>query len=322
MTLILSSITRDFVVQTSDRLVTTQSRQPFDRLSNKSIVFQARDAIVTMAYTGLAYLDGVPTDQWLAGNISGCSWKDGEIIPLMFGAIPRWSHIGPTLTRIQKGLEQVFRSKRLTKNARRMPFELAVAGWQWNRRGQARPTIAVVGKEKGKSSVTIARLPRAEGWLGRGIGCPTSHLTSSDIESMKEDMGKANSPNEVKMVGVNGIRRVSNRTSVVGPDCMSVFIHPPGLGRVDITYFPRQDWQMELGAAGSKANTTWTPAIFSPWVIGRGALQGPMAQSGGWTLQLDQFAVYMDGPKVKEKPSGGKNVHYWGFPVKRPADPS
>lgn len=44
---------------------------PFDPEANKTIVYVARDAIVSIGYTGRAYLEGRPTDQWIAEQLIG-----------------------------------------------------------------------------------------------------------------------------------------------------------------------------------------------------------------------------------------------------------
>lgn len=68
MTLILTLVTPSQVLQVSDRLV-TRGTSRFDEFANKNVIFLAKNALVTIGYSGLAYLDGVPTDHWLAEQI-------------------------------------------------------------------------------------------------------------------------------------------------------------------------------------------------------------------------------------------------------------
>src|SRR2546427_11400631 len=44
---------------------------PFDASSNKSIIYWARDAIVCIVYTGLAYVGPLPTDDWIVQKLTG-----------------------------------------------------------------------------------------------------------------------------------------------------------------------------------------------------------------------------------------------------------
>ncbi len=62
MTLILSLASSWFTLQVSDRLVTQAGKQ-FDPIANKNILYIGPDGIISLGYTGLAYLDGIPTDQ-------------------------------------------------------------------------------------------------------------------------------------------------------------------------------------------------------------------------------------------------------------------
>src|SRR4051794_23401448 len=74
MTLILSVAGPIGVVQVSDRLTSFVSggrRRPHDPLANKTVLFLAKDAVAALSYTGKAYLDGIPTDQWMAERIRG-----------------------------------------------------------------------------------------------------------------------------------------------------------------------------------------------------------------------------------------------------------
>src|SRR5437867_2015050 len=61
MTPIVSLASRRYVLQVGDRLV-TRAAHPFDPFSNKAVIYFARDAVVSISYTGLAYLESLPTD--------------------------------------------------------------------------------------------------------------------------------------------------------------------------------------------------------------------------------------------------------------------
>lgn len=62
MTLILSCITPEYVVQASDRKVTAFDGSWFEDQRNKAVFFCGHSAF---AYTGLASLAGLPTEEWL-----------------------------------------------------------------------------------------------------------------------------------------------------------------------------------------------------------------------------------------------------------------
>jgi len=69
MTQILTAACPNYVVQVSDRLLTKACGadvREFDPIANKTVVFRARDAIVTIAYSGIAFVGSMPTDDRIA----------------------------------------------------------------------------------------------------------------------------------------------------------------------------------------------------------------------------------------------------------------
>jgi hypothetical protein len=97
MSLVLTAACPIFTVQVSDRLISTEARRPgpatnepvtrrpYDALSNKSIVYRASNAMVSMGYVGSAYLEGKPTDEWLAERL----WGESLTIRTPDGRIPK-----------------------------------------------------------------------------------------------------------------------------------------------------------------------------------------------------------------------------------------
>ncbi|MCB5362257.1 hypothetical protein H0484_00585 [Pusillimonas sp. CC-YST705] len=70
MTLILSLCRRDVVIHGSDRLLTLHpSGEQHDTISNKTVVYEAFDGVFCVGYSGIAYLQNMPTDEWLIRRI-------------------------------------------------------------------------------------------------------------------------------------------------------------------------------------------------------------------------------------------------------------
>lgn len=77
----------------SDRLVSSPLRGslvPFEPTANKTIVYFARDAHVSIGYAGQAYLEERPTDQWIAEqliseDVNSRARVAGWLIPLDAG---------------------------------------------------------------------------------------------------------------------------------------------------------------------------------------------------------------------------------------------
>jgi hypothetical protein len=74
VTLVLTAACPGFVVQVADRRLTLSNRPsaaPYDEFANKTVVYRPTDGVVTMGYSGLAYIDGLPTDEWLVQVLTG-----------------------------------------------------------------------------------------------------------------------------------------------------------------------------------------------------------------------------------------------------------
>lgn len=103
MTLRVTFVSGDYVLQVSDRLVSVDRRagvESYDREANKTVVYFARDAYVSIGYTGLAYLEDRPTDQWIAEKLIGEEVESrrgpsgGISQRITAGPVPPWFGIG------------------------------------------------------------------------------------------------------------------------------------------------------------------------------------------------------------------------------------
>ncbi|MCL5962180.1 MAG: hypothetical protein M1358_23170 [Chloroflexi bacterium] len=69
MTLIITAVTRDGIVQVSDRRL-TKDGQVYDDSSNRAICVSCSDGRLAISYTGLAEIGGQRTDEWLADYLA------------------------------------------------------------------------------------------------------------------------------------------------------------------------------------------------------------------------------------------------------------
>jgi len=76
MALIITAVTRDGIVQVSDRRL-TKGGQVYDDSSNKAVCISCSDGRSAISYAGLAEIGGQRTDEWLADCLA--SIVDGEI---------------------------------------------------------------------------------------------------------------------------------------------------------------------------------------------------------------------------------------------------
>jgi len=130
MTLTLAATSWPFAVQVTDRLLTTAGGRAFDRDANKNIVFHARDGIAALAYSGIAYLNGTPTDQWIVETITGEQLGSGrQLTATLYGGRPkRWPKLGHAMRLLGEAFNEECRRRPKSVGSDR--FEIVAVGYQ------------------------------------------------------------------------------------------------------------------------------------------------------------------------------------------------
>src|SRR5438876_988555 len=107
MTLTLATAAWPFAIQVTDRLLTlTPTGEPFDRDANKNIIFHGRDGVAAIAYSGIACVDGLPTDQWIVETITLEQWGWGEHRgSISCGRPRRWPKLGHAMRLIAEAFD-------------------------------------------------------------------------------------------------------------------------------------------------------------------------------------------------------------------------
>jgi hypothetical protein len=301
MTQIISQLCRAFALQVEDRLVTQTAAgsapRKFDALANKNVIYWARDAIVSIGYTGLAYVKDLPTDDWIAATLTGLDVA--ENFAIRNGPLPRWWDIGQAIDLLCREL------KASEIAARKDYFELEITGWQWKKgkrpligSRQPVPLGCSIRKAYGKD-FEVKRLPRHWYWKpGAQFGASPEgglSLSLAEIQQLAERMHSL-PDSQYEQAIVDAIRSVAARNpDYVGPNCMSVLIAPPHIrALVQITFFPQERHTARL--VSSKFVSPEYLAAYSPWIIGNGLVQKPSVFIGdGWEFHMGPFTVLLKG---------------------------
>ncbi len=309
MTLILSHLCNRFVSQTSDRLVTrirpAASPVPFDALANKTIIYWASDAIVSMSYTGSAYVGNLPTDDWIVQTLTGINVS--ERFGMRTGLLPQWLDIGQA-TRLL--LRELLCTEIAHNN---INFQLVIVGWQWKNGGrpakgrcQSIPMAWGLSKsDSGEFENEVQRLPRHWHWTGRSffVASPEANLPTADRDEMFAEIREGPKPgsvmdlvDQIENATVNTIRRVSAANPYVGPNCMSVVIAPPHCSAfVRIRFAGFQQHLARL--VGSAVAPMIFPAVYSPWIVGQGMVCKPSVHIGraDSEIRMGPFSIRQEG---------------------------
>jgi hypothetical protein len=266
MTLVMSLIHAPIALHVGDRLVTQQEkgrRKEWDPLANKSVLVLAQNGYMCISYSGLAYINGKPTDQWLAEAASGqetiTGVRGGPATLFSTTLIPR---IGPALSRIRTAIQTDFASQPL--RYRRNGMSLIVTGWIMRRRTinrQPRPFMLKF-RHNGRpgSTLVIEQLPRYWDWsrqvmLGT-VGVDPGQAKTRVLREAAQPVSRSQDDYEAMLVTC--IRAVADGNDAVGKDCMSILMVRQGIFRV--RFLPNPDADLHRKAA------------YTPWVIGPGVM--------------------------------------------------
>lgn len=309
MTLIVNMLWNDtFVAQVTDRLLATQKGEPFDALTNKTVVYWAKDAIVSMAYTGPAYIGNWPTDSWIA-------WKlCGKVLDnfLTTGGILIMRHppVQHQIGQVVRLLEAELSMSELAhlKNA----FALTIVGWKWKIQKKRRITgkhkplqvLWTIAKEKG-GPLKAEYMPRKYLPGVRFSTAPDENMSRDKLHELSERIALvAKNFRELSMDDksrlieneiVRSIREIAIANPFVGTNCMSVLIAPPLIRPIIRIRFLTEEVQ-NARRLGMESAPESHEASFRPWIIGPNFIMPPQIFTGEWEkVALGPFTVEIHG---------------------------
>jgi hypothetical protein len=304
MTLILLYVDRSHVLQVGDRLVSQKWTYPSGRsiytphepLANKTVVYVARDAIATISYTGVAYLNGTNTDNWIAETLDPTI--AGARFAFEVGGSGRRITIGAAAMRLAEKIPAEFSTMSAQKRA--SGLDMQVAGFKFRQR-KPRVDVPILwrivnsGSAGARSDVRL--IPRYWGWergqyrvqaIGNLNGNPHTMLhrwISGELIHRNLTIDDV----EAEIVAI--IRKASDKSNgTIGRDCISVLLRSPD-GYTRVRYF----------------SDAATPAAFTPWVLvpGSGAMAptvnwgGPMPSMGGMVpIEFERVGPAYDPPDI------------------------
>jgi hypothetical protein len=301
LTLILTLVSKVNVVQVSDRRtswIPGSRREEFDPLANKTVLFLARDAAVTLSYTGLAFLDGIPTDEWIAASLRGDrlpgSPREEPYLVCIDPSVRDWPTLDLAMHRLAVGLEAAY--LRLPDSSRHEPLGVVIAGARWGQTGVSETIIAGVEKETIGSGFKVTVEARQRGLLL--ASAPGHHLKPGDhlkrLHRLVDPNTLALDTLAVETALVDRVREVSRQDNAVGPHCMCVRICITGTATVTVT-FRGDPAEVERPAQAGGG----TPSIgYSPWIIMQRVSHAPAEIGGGGNLRMPfgPFALTIGGP--------------------------
>jgi hypothetical protein len=294
MTLHLTLATAQYVLQVSDRLTSLDpGKRRWDPLANKNVIYIARDGLISVGYTGAAYVGGLPTDTWIAQTLRGDSLApQGGRHASVFRDPPNFLDVGQAVMLLQAELERHFRGLR---SRQPKPFLwLTISGWQWKRR-RLRPVNWLLLNDPAMPEVYARRMQdRYWGWE-RGnfyIQALPPILSDGDKVRLAKLLGPMiNQPMECEKTLVGVIRSFADGSpNTIGRNCMSVYIGRPDLAPTYIRYHPLQAFTIDLRQEQA------IPAAFCPWVLVGRVAHAPSVILSTGVIEGGRCAIVLEAP--------------------------
>jgi hypothetical protein len=241
MTLIISALADDAVVQVSDRRL-TRDGSVVSESANKAICVHCANAWFSIAYTGLAEIDTTRTDYWLVDFLT-CSRAALKTFPELVRSVAEFA---------------TARFRRLRHLGNRRGLTLVFGGF-----GPPRAVLALVSNQEdssGKRLPAVSDRFEVSGWLrndrvlhklglivnGAEAAVKTPDLMNAVQRIRKHSLDR--SPEERVAVLVQVLRRAAKHPRhgrLIGNDCMGVIVTPDGGFRT--TYHTATDTAVSYG---------------------------------------------------------------------------
>jgi len=261
MTQIIAAIGPGFLFQASDRLVSVLPElRPYDSNANKSLIVGCADGVALVGYTGVAYIGGRPTDQWIAETLTGL---DLSTPFLMSGACHEHGDepLHVMVGRLAEALGVALQSRP------DLAHEILVVGWTYSERGSVPTGYARIIRWAGGRLSVESPAPRIKPHddLFHLVGVPrvARAVTAPLVQAISVWTGNWDIE-ALELAAAGTIQSISRKG--IGPDALIITVRfadfPP---HARVRFMP----------AGSFSEA------FTPWVITPCGITAPSAEVGG-----------------------------------------
>ncbi len=312
MTLTLTYLTRDYIVQAADRLLTRGGTE-FDPSANKIVLLSARDGIASIVYSGTAYMGDQPTDNWIADTLR--SAIDAEF------DFPRRSgvRLGLTVNSAMISLRDAMSATcpEIARETKHFELSIFVAGWQTSGRRICPVVFKLRSSARNKPPWVALFAAKPRDWCSdapRSVhSLPTFPQHRASINELcarlTPTLSRAQAASHISQT----IADISTANPLVGPNVQYVVLPRKTDEAVEVHYAPASDTPSFTDGVSQH------PASYTPWIIGSSGSFSPSVVAGSDAgLGLDTRWFSFHAPSPVEERSGGWELTSAYASMKRP----
>jgi hypothetical protein len=319
VTLIVSAAANGVAFQVSDRLVSLHHRgllTAYDDMANKNVVVIARDALLTIGYTGVAYLRAVPTDRFMAEAVAGTAVKGMGLGSHDFGTAHE------VTMRVQRALEAEFSARNLWRHSHSVAIAGLIGGKPNHRRLE--PILWELRHVGGGPNVfeVIRHERKPFDWARQYALFTVGQDDARTLQSARPRLRAVDRSSETDFrdVLVDVVKETALRAPGVGRDCMAIMLRLDKSADqvvVDVEYVPDVASAVTIDRSGQVELTfvpAYTPYVLSPWGTFSPAVAKSYGPDGGWTVGRLRYRI-----RTSELPLPGPRSIFFGSQDRRPA---
>lgn len=292
MTLIVAVAVGNWAFHASDRFVSVEPTPAnptgeYDPHSNKTVVVVGTDCWVVLGYTGIAYLDGRPTDRLIAEAISGY----GDLPPAMatFWQQPPDLHYREIRRRVEEKLKDAY--SRLPDSEKARSTIVLASGVQ--RKDNKVTKVMFRTTVKGDTATSIEMRPATQQFNAFNVDA-VGMVNNTIIDRAKARLSAiTDSPDEVpdrvREILKDAVLETSALTTKVGDNVMTVLLDNPGQTIRTGLHITDRQRQADLFEKARKESPGMLDTfaerltISTPYVLTPGMIWGPsIGNPGGW----------------------------------------
>lgn len=276
------------MVHATDRLVSLRHRTRFEPkypVFNKSVIYRATDAIVTIGFTGMAFLEGKPTDEWIASTLAGVEFD--PVMGVSFGQRFDALNLGQAVRRLETELNAAYSRGNLGEG-----LSVFIAGARSKRSRWRRVAVSIerAGQDHAFCAHQYSWDTRQQ-WHNRLFVGPAGNVPGDESQRYAERLSESKS--------IADIERVVDEIVTTAAEC-----HPTMVGK-DVTavrLWPRPSPTLEILYLHRSATASFEG--FTPWMLGSRSVMAPAAVSSPIGMMLDGVAIEWRPVGLSDTPTG------------------